>query len=295
MKRIIAQLLLAMLITGCGSETTKILQEQTTTVSQEYSEQTQTIITEETIQEQTSSEHTENEQTIDEQRKAETTQAIIENIDNKELSEYVIAIDPGHQSVGNSAQEPIGPGAYETKAKVSSGTYGPASGLNEYELNLMISLKLRDMLMEKGYTVIMTRETNDVDISNSERAAVANNANADAFVRIHANGSDDPSVNGALTICQTSNNPYNADLYSQSYALAETVLNNLTAETGAYKERVWETDTMSGINWATVPCTIVEVGYMTNTQEDLALATDEYQNKVARGIMNGIEEFLGTK
>lgn len=226
----------------------------------------------------------------------ETVQAGTEKIvELASKKDQLIVIDPGHQGQGNYDKEPVGPGSSTMKTKVSSGTAGRTTGVPEYEVVLDVALMIRDELEARGYEVIMTRTTHDIDISNSERAAIANENEADAFVRIHCNGSENTSANGAMTICMTPSNPYNGELYEESYRLSDEILTHMCEATGVKRERIWETDTMSGINWSEVPVTIVEMGYMTNKEEELKLVDAEYQKKMAISIADGIEAYLNSK
>ena len=204
----------------------------------------------------------------------------------------VVAIDAGHQAKGNSEKEPIGPGSSTMKAKVAAGAEGISTKLPEYKLTLSVSQKLRRILEERGYKVIMIRESNDVNLSNAERAEIANKSGASIFVRVHANSLDNNSVHGTLSMCQTAKNPYNGNLHAKSYSLSKKITDYVCAATGFKNRGVQETDSMSGINWCIIPVTIIEMGFMSNPEEDQKMAQDDYQELIAAGIANGIDAYF---
>lgn len=206
----------------------------------------------------------------------------------------LVVIDAGHQGPGQdmSGTEPIGPGSDVMKAKIVTGTEGRTTGLAEYELNLEIALLLQEELEARGYRVLMTRTTNDINISNIERAEVANEAGADIMVRIHANGVDETSVAGALTMIPSPGNPYVGDMYTECFALANCILNAYCAETGLENDGIMETDDMTGINWCEMPVTILEMGFMTNPGDDTYMADESNHPAMAAGIANGIDDYF---
>ncbi len=190
-----------------------------------------------------------------------------------------ICIDPGHQKEADLTHEPIAPGSETTKAKVSTGTRGVSTGIPEYVFNLELSFMLRDRLLEEGYDVVMTRESHDVNLSNIERAKIANEANADLCIRVHADYSSDSTLKGFMLIIPSSSSKYTAPIYEESRKAAEKIhasLSNKRDQVSRNRVR----DDMTGFNWSEVPVLIFEAGFMPEIEEDVLLSTSDYREKL---------------
>jgi len=205
-----------------------------------------------------------------------------------------VAIDPGHDLRANAATEPIGPGSSTLKIKDGGGTHGVASGLREADLNLRVALRLRTLLERTGVRVVMTRtRTAGTSVGNIARARIANRAGAALFLRIHADGSTDPSARGTHTLYPALRKGWTDDVYVESRRAAGVVQRELRAALGFPDRGLQERSDFTGFNWADVPVILVEMGFMTNPTEDRLLATAAYQRRAAVGLCRGTLAFLG--
>jgi N-acetylmuramoyl-L-alanine amidase len=209
------------------------------------------------------------------------------------LSGAKIGLDAGHQLHGVSSLEPIAPGSDEKKAKVLSGTKGCVTGIAEHELNLQISLLLEQNLVDLGAEVVMVRRTADVNISSSERAIMMNEAEVDFFIRIHANGSESSKTKGAMILIPA--REVTKDINEESRHLGEVIFDSYLAATGAANAGVIYSKDMTGFNWSKVPVCLIEMGFMTNPEEDKLLNNPEYQEKIVQGLTDGIMRWYELK
>lgn len=293
MKRLwVAVLIIAVLVVGCGKATVKENKEE------KKDEKKETIVikdydAEEESEEKEPAEDQEPEKEPEKQETSNDGKVVAIPGQHRDPNKRVVVIDPGHQLKGDSTKEPNGPGATVMKARVTSGTTGISTRVPEYVMNLSISLKLKTELENRGYTVYMTRSVHEVNISNKERAQYAESVKADIAVRIHGNGSTNQSVRGAEVYVPGPNNPYVSHLANASKVLGNNVLSEYCKATGIGNRGVFVSDTMTGMNWSTVPVIILEVGFMSNAAEDQLMQDQTVQNNMAQGIANGIDKYFG--
>lgn len=200
----------------------------------------------------------------------------------------VIVIDPGHASTSSSKTEPNAPGSSVMKVMESGGATGAYTGTPEYEINMNVAKKLKPLLEAKGYKVIMTKTENSTMLGNVARAEIGNDANAALVIRIHCDSSDSSSANGASMLVPAKVNDRTTAIADISASYGRTILNTLTSQVGMKNNGVVTRSDLTGFNWSTVPVVLVEMGFLSNQNEDKLLSSDSYQNKLAAALANGI-------
>ena len=194
------------------------------------------------------------------------------------VSGKTIVIDAGHGKPDEGAQS--------------------SSGTTEAETNLKIALKLQNLLEQSGSYVILTRSDENAiydldtktlkqkkisDIHN--RVKIGNESSADIFVSIHLNKIPQQQYDGWQTF-------YNANS-SEGQKLATLIQNNLNDAIQKENNRVAKSiDNIYIVKHVEIPTTIVECGFLSNPEEEKLLLDDEYQNKLAWGIYNGIIDYF---
>jgi N-acetylmuramoyl-L-alanine amidase len=208
---------------------------------------------------------------------------------------FLICIDPGHQEKASLEKEPIGPNSQVTKIKVSGGTAGVSTRKPEHILTMEASIILGQLLEKKGFEVIFTRKSANVNLSNRERAMIANGNNADLFIRIHADGSTNKNVRGFSILTPSKNNIYTKSIFQDSLKSSQYILNEVSKKDGIQVNGLSYRDDMSGFNWSHVPTTLIEMGFMTNPAEDKDLSNRVYLTNLLSGVADGIEDYAKEK
>lgn len=203
----------------------------------------------------------------------------------------VIVIDPGHANKSNHEKEPISPGSSTMKIKDGGGATGAFTGVPEYKIAMAVSMKLKPLLEAKGYKVIMTKTSHDENLGNVERAEIGNNAGAALVIRMHADSAGVEQAHGASMLIPGLNE-HTAAVYDESKRCGAVIINTLTSQVGMYNRGLVPRQDITGFNWSKVPVVLVEMGFLSNQNEDNLLNADEYQDKIAKGIADGIEKAL---
>lgn len=219
--------------------------------------------------------------------------AVSDDAEQLPLSDVVICLDPGHGITSASRQEAVSPLSSETKPAYVSGAAGNSQ--TEEALNLAVAEMARDELEALGAQVVLTRQTNEATVSNIERAQIANQAGADLCIRIHADGSEDSSVYGMSMQVPAGSLLGTPSIEEPSARAAEIILQAVTEATGARSRGLAQRSDLTGFNWSEVPCVLLEMGFLSNPEEDARLAQTEYRQQIASGIAEGVCRWMGVR
>lgn len=197
---------------------------------------------------------------------------IVKSYSTSHLAGKTIVIDPGHGSYTNAAN--LASGIFD------NGNIG-VSGSKEKDMNLPIARYLQAYLAKAGANAILTRETDVGLLSLTYRGEIANMENADIFVSIHINySSKDPDKQGIVTYYWSESGTGSRDLAA---ALQSASVFELGAEDLGIGEERFTVLTASRMDSA-----MVELGFMSNAEEEALLLKDSYQMLCAQGVFKGI-------
>lgn len=214
---------------------------------------------------------------------------------NEKQGKFLVVIDPGHQQKANLNLEPIGPGATTQKYKVTDGTTGVVTKKREAVLVLEMAFVLKEKLEAKGMQVLMTRTSQDVDISNKERATLANDHKANLFLRLHADGSENPNQSGFAVLTPAEGSPYTKEIYAESLQISQTIVKKMRENQQVKVNGIKFRDDLSGFNWSKVPGVLLELGFMSNHEEDKKLSDPQYVNSLLQSVTDSVEEYRKSK
>ncbi|GCL72729.1 N-acetylmuramoyl-L-alanine amidase [Paenibacillus naphthalenovorans] len=172
------------------------------------------------------------------------------------------------------------------------------NGLQEKTVNLDISRKLRDLLIQRGYEVTMTRDS-DVYLTLKERVDFTKAQHADLFVSIHANSISSPGTRGAMVLYYDDAYPQSSypaspemrALTPQSRELATKVLNSLV-QTAGLENRGIVPSAVYVVRMGNIPSILVETAFLSNPEDAALLASNQMRQIMAQGIASGIEAYL---
>lgn len=214
---------------------------------------------------------------------------LVEQAREGRLQGVKVCIDPGHQRQTKVETVQLGPN-FTKKTTTTVGTAkGVVTNRREAVVVLEIGLQLRNALLAEGAEVIMTREDMDTFVGMIERADIPNEAGADFVLRLHCNNRRDSKIQGIQIYC-----PYTSS-YAQAVAdedtyrtMGFTLLAAMQAATGTEAGSCTLNNTYVGNNWSKMPSFLVEMGYMSNKEEDLKMANPPYQHMLVEGMVEGI-------
>ena len=204
------------------------------------------------------------------------------------LAAALICLDPGHGTAPEIGRqlEPIGPGSRQLKIKDGGGATGEAP------VALAIARRTRTLLLARGLRVVMTREGDGYRGGNRERARFCNARRAALMIRIHADGSSDPSRRGISTLVPARRRGWTDDVDRASARAGRLVQASLVRATGARDLGLVERPDLTGFNWADVPVVLAETGFLTNRAEGASLHSAAYQARLARGLAEAAARFV---